>query len=116
MEVDDTSWGFPKVFDCRKYMRFYMRKKIEKEPWIRVFYNIHTRCTSPKHRAYRWYGLKGIKNRITMAEVKKLWLRDKAAEMTRPSIDRLDSSKDYTFKNCRFIEQSENTRRVSLRK
>ncbi len=84
-----------------------LRKKKEhhkKYPWKRVFKNINIRCYNPEAKSYKDYGGKGIKNYLTEEEIKELWFRDKAYDMDKPSIDREDHTKDYTFDNCRFIE------------
>ena len=39
-----------------------------------------------------------------------LWLRDEAANMKKPSIDRKDKDGHYVFGNCRFIELSNNSK------
>jgi|SRR6185369_15986131 len=69
------------------------------------------RCDDPRHASYRWYGGKGIKNFLTFEDVKYLWFRDNAAAMKRPSLDRCDSSDDYNFDNCRFMELYDNQTR-----
>jgi len=81
-------------------------------PEIKVYGHIKERCENPNCKAYKWYGAKDIKCLITKYEIKKLWLRDKAFKMTKPSIDRIDSKDNYIYANCRFIEQSENSKRV----
>jgi len=73
---------------------------------------IKNRCTNKNIRDYKWYGAKGIKCLITEEELKELYIRDNAKDMKRPSIDREDSNKDYTFDNCRFIEHLENISRA----
>ena len=50
---------------------------------------------------------------MIIEEFKKLWFRDKAYEMNRPSIDRIDPKGDYTYNNCRYLELSENISRAS---
>ena len=62
------------------------------------------------------YFKRGIKNKITRDDLKVLWFRDKGYAMKRPSIDRIDSDGDYTFDNCRYIEQAENARLGNLGK
>ena len=66
------------------------------------------RCSDKTHRAYRWYGAKGIKVKMTVDDLIALWLRDNANKMDSPSIDRINSNGDYEPRNCRFIELSEN--------
>ena len=83
-------------------------------PWEPSFYQAQNRCNNPKNAGYRWYGGKGVKFRISMDEFKSLWIRDMACKMKKPSIDRIDSNGNYEFSNCRFIEQSENSRRKSV--
>ncbi len=47
---------------------------------------------------------------LTGREAKILWERDGGAAMKTPSLDRIESSKDYTFDNCRVMEKSINER------
>jgi hypothetical protein len=77
---------------------------VKKYPWYRVYKRIMARCC----KGGQYYGK--IKVRIGVDELKKIWFRDKAWLLKKPSIDRIDSAKDYTFENCRFIELSDNQR------
>jgi len=93
-------------------------KIVEKEfkkakPWYVHWDAAHTRCTNPKAINYNHYGAKGIKFEMTVEDVKYLWILDKADQQKRPSLDRIDSSKNYTFENCRFIELDENSARAN---
>ena len=54
---------------------------------------------------------KGIQCLITKDELRQLWFRDKAYLLKVPSIDRIRNSDNYTFDNCRFIENIDNIRR-----
>lgn len=78
------------------------------QPWRMTWRHIKDRCENPKQLSYANYGAKGIRCLLTVDEVKLLWHRDRAWELTRPSIDRIDPDKDYTLANCRYIEQAEN--------
>lgn len=78
--------------------------------------NLFIRLTNPKHPSYRYYGGKGIKNFLTFDDLKTLWERDGAASMVKASIDRINSDGHYTVENCRFIEQSENSKRAQHRR
>jgi len=69
---------------------------------------IKGRCNNKNHHAYKYYGGKGIKCLITEEELKKLWLRDKAYLMKKPSIDREDNDNNYCYDNCQFLEFEEN--------
>jgi hypothetical protein len=77
-----------------------------------LFKDINKRCNNPKSDNYSWYGGKGIKNYLTFDDLKFLWERDDAANMKRPSIDRLKSQDNYHRDNCRFIEHSDNCARA----
>ena len=77
-------------------------------PWVRSFYNAKTRCESPTVNKYKYYGGAGIKCLLTKDEVRQLWHRDRADLLKQPSLDRKESSSDYTFDNCQFIEFAEN--------
>jgi len=112
-----TDFGYTRYM--RNYMREYRAKHRKKynaqklvwtkqNPWKKTLTNIRQRCQNKRNSMYRWYGGKGIKVCITAGELKYLWLRDKAFRMLRPSIDRIDSNKNYTQRNCRYIEQHEN--------
>lgn len=57
---------------------------------------------------------KGWVNTLTVEEIYTLWERDKASNMKRPSIDRIDSTQGYNFNNCRFLELIENIRLGSI--
>ena len=89
---------------CKEYGKIYKKE----HPWERFLKHIKSRCNILTHKTYKYYGGKGIKCLITMSDLKKLWFRDKAYNLKRPSIDRKDTNKDYTYDNCRFIEFSRN--------
>lgn len=72
--------------------------------WISNYKNAKNRCNNPNGYGYRWYGKKGVKFLLTKEDMEKLWIRDKAIKMERPSIDRINSAGNYEFSNCRFIE------------
>lgn len=86
-----------------------------KKPWIVHLYNARTRCLRPSHKMFYRYGGRGIKCLLTPGDIEALWKRDKADELLRPSLDRIDSNKDYVFDNCQFIELRENLSRAALK-
>ena len=94
----------------------YERKKKwrEKCPWIVSFRGAKYRCTNKNEVNYHRYGGRGIEFKMTIKDFKFLWFRDKAYLMKRPSIDRIDNKGNYELDNCRFIEQSENSRKDEL--
>lgn len=75
-----------------------------KTPWAKTRVSIWDRTNYKSHVGYKWYGGRGIKCLISSLELKELWFRDKAYEMKRPSIDRIDKNGHYTKENCRYIE------------
>lgn len=77
----------------------YQKKYLLSHPWA-------------KHKMYAQSRSKKINRpfNLTATECKFLWERDKAHLLKEPSIDRIDSSKGYFIKNCRFIEMKENSR------
>jgi len=90
-----------------------IKLKIEK-PWIKHYNKAKQRCTNKNNNRYYCYGQRGIKFNLTQEEIKELWFRDKAYLLNRPSIDRIDNDKNYTYDNCRFIELSENLKKSNI--
>ena len=82
------------------------QQKRIREPWRRAYDSVMSRCSYAGS-----YGKKGIKNHLKLKDFKYLWFRDKAYEMKRPYIDRIDSNGDYILENCRYMEHEENMRR-----
>lgn len=75
---------------------------------------IKHRCNYVKASGYKYYGGKGIKCLITIEDLKYLWRRDGGYNLQEPSIDRIDSNKNYELSNCRFIEFQDNRRRGNI--
>ena len=94
----------------------YNPHAMQRQPWYKSFYASKGRCENPKNNKYYLYGARGIKFDLGFWAMGVLYWRDKAELMDCPSIDRIDSSGDYTFQNCRFIEKSENSRQGRIGK
>lgn len=77
-------------------------------PWVKYISWARRRCADTDSKWYQFYGSKGITCTLTAADAEFLWKRDSAAELKRPSLDRIDSAKNYTLANCRFIEFDDN--------
>lgn len=90
------------------YKKEWSQKNKIKLFFYQVLGRIKKRCNNKKYQYYKYYGGKGIKANITLKELQILWKRDKGWLLKKPSIDRIDSNKDYYFENCQFIEHSEN--------
>ena len=80
-------------------------------PWVIRYHACKSRCNNKNNLRYKDYGGRGIKLLLTIEDIKKAWIRDKASKMKRPSIDRIDNDGHYEPKNIRFIERSENTQK-----
>lgn len=94
--------------DIAKYRKEYFKKN----PWVNTLRRITTRCVYDKNSSYYKRGIKCI---ITIKELKILWFRDKAYNLTQPSIDRKNSNSNYTFDNCRYIELNKNKKQKKVR-
>lgn len=86
--------------------------------WLQTLQNIRGRCNAknPETKKFKYYAAKGIKCLITANELKALYIRDKASEMKKPSIDRINPKDHYTFENCRYIENRANVSRSGNRR
>lgn len=82
-----------------------LRKEWKKRnPWFTHYDHARTRCLYPKAAGYKNYGGRGIKFLMTIKDFEYLYKRDRAHLLVRPSIDRINSNKNYTKSNCRFVE------------
>ncbi len=89
----------------------WKQRKRQGNPWMHTWTAINQRCNNPNNPKYKRYGGRGIKVKITKADLQFLWYRDLAVMMKRPSIDRINNNGHYTLKNCRYIELGANTKR-----
>ena len=88
----------------------------KRHPWYGSYRSAVDRCRNSNHIYYKYYGGRGIKLLMNPNDFKFLWFRDKAYLLKRPSIDRKNNNGNYTLKNCRFIEMTENlSRRKNLK-
>lgn len=98
---------------CKECMNKNTKKWTEKDklehPWINSYNNAKQRCENPNNPNYPWWGAKGIKFKLTKDECDFIWKRDEADKMQFPTIDRIDNKGNYTFKNCQFLENKENS-------
>jgi len=76
-------------------------------PWVNHYYDAKQKCEKPGHPGYHNYGAKGIKFRITLAEIQMLWIRCGAKDMAHPIFDRRYYHRDFVFRNCVFVERDE---------
>ena len=97
----------------REHIRAYQKQHYINKPWAKVMTYINVRCNCSSAKYYYRYGGRGIKNLLTMEELKNLWLIEGADKMKNPSIDRRDNDGHYTHENCRFMERGDNSSRSS---
>lgn len=92
----------------KKELSIKCMKWQKNHPWYGRYYSIKYRCEDKNNTHYKYYGAKGIKCLITTDDLKKLWFRDKAYLLQKPSVDRRNPNGHYEYSNCRFIELSLN--------
>ena len=118
------TWYNQNIKHCKEanHRRYIKNKKkyitknkewAKQHKWMKHYSSAKQRCINPKNASYKRYGGRGIKFLMTMEDFKFLWFRDKAYLMKKPSIDRIDNDGNYELSNCRFIELSENTRKMN---
>ena len=95
-------------YSNKEYIKMYQQNYLDSNPWIKTYKYIQSRCNNKKHKAYKNYGGKGIKNLMRPEDLKTLWFKYKAYNLKKPSIDRKDPSKNYTINNCIYIELLDN--------
>jgi hypothetical protein len=84
---------------CQQWNR--VRRYRKNNPEARVHSRIMSRCCPSGA-----YSKKGIKNFLSVDDVRGIWKRDLAGNMKRPSIHRLNPKGDYEMTNCCFVELS----------
>lgn len=83
------------------------------EPWYNRLVMMKQRCENPKSKDFHRYGGRGIKLLLTKEQMQFLWRRDKADSLDQPTIDRIDNDGHYSLENCRFVENSANSKKGS---
>lgn len=76
----------------------------------RAFYGARGRCFYKTPRNLKSYIGRGIKFLLTFDELHRIWDRDMASKMKKPSLHRINSFGNYEFKNCKFIEWEKHIR------
>lgn len=80
-------------------------------PWLKHYDDACKRCNKKYKQCYKT----NTNMILSRDEIRALWFRDKAMGMYQASLDRIDTSENYTYDNCRFIEMALN-RRLPRRK
>ena len=114
--VNNLRTGNTKSCGCYKKERIVEASKTHGGTYTRLYStwsNIKARCNNPNNSAYKFYGGVGIK--VSKDWIKfesfKDWALSNGYEDSL-SIDRIDSTKDYSSNNCRWISQSDNSKKM----
>lgn len=76
-------------------------------PLYKVWCSMHSRCSNPTDRAYRWYGARGIRVCERWNDFSN-FQSDMAPRPTGMTIDRTDNDSGYSKENCRWVTHKEN--------
>ena len=95
----------------RIYNSIYLINNPDKKNFYRRLGAINKRCNYKNHDSFNRYGGRGIKNLLTLKDLEFLWNRDRAWELKKASIDRINNDGHYELNNCRFIEMTENSKK-----
>lgn len=79
-------------------------------PWVRLVEYARRRCNGRHTRKDTNERYRGLECTITAGQAEVLWWDAGAQHMVCPSLDRKDTTKGYTFENCRIIEKDLNSR------
>lgn len=77
-------------------------------PWAVAYNNILSRCTKPRSNGYKYYGGNGVLCLVSSAELREMFIREKAYMLKIPSVDRIDPRGHYEPSNVRWVEFSDN--------
>lgn len=76
-----------------------------------TYLNIKSRCENTSNNRYKWYGAKNIKLEIAHKEfVSWYLLQNNNKDFIRPSVGRIDHSKNYSLDNIELVETSQNSK------
>lgn len=77
----------------------------------KIWRAMKTRCYNPNHRAYRWYGAKGIVVCDSWQTFDGFVVDMGKGYAPGLSIDRINPKGNYCKENCQWLSKSENSRK-----
>jgi hypothetical protein len=77
-----------------------------------IYRAMHTRCYNPQHRAYKWYGGKGIVVCERWHSIENFVIDMEACYSPGLTLDRKDSSLPYSKENCQWLTKSANSKKT----
>lgn len=85
-------------------------------PTYSCWSGMKSRCYNPKEDSYKYYGGKGIKVCSRWLNSFPNFLKDMGKCIKGMSIDRIDSKKNYSPKNCQWLTKGENASKAMKEK